>query len=82
MKGKSNRVRQYENGGEVIILRANIEKMADPLWAAARGTAMYARIRQGVSCNCMEPATCQFEAVDQASRESQSILGRGMMELR
>lgn len=29
--------------------------VADPLWAAARGAALYARIRQEVAWNCMEP---------------------------
>lgn len=43
---------------------------------------MYARIRQEVPWNCMEPATCQNVAADRAGKERQSILGRGSIELR
>jgi len=36
-----------------------IENVVDPLWAAARGAAMYARLRQEVPWNCQELETCK-----------------------
>ena len=35
--------------------------MTDPLWAAARGAARYARIRQQIPWNCVESVECEEE---------------------
>jgi hypothetical protein len=41
------------------MVRARLEAVADPLWAAARGAALYARLRQEVPWNCMEATECK-----------------------
>jgi hypothetical protein len=41
------------------MVRVSSEALADPLWAAARGAARYARLRQEVPWNCMEPEECR-----------------------
>ena len=39
----------------------HVRIVADPMWAASRGAAMYARVRQEVPWNCQEPETCDEE---------------------
>jgi hypothetical protein len=41
------------------VVRARLEALADPLWAAARGAALYARLRQEIPWDCMEPRECK-----------------------
>jgi hypothetical protein len=41
------------------MVRARLEGLTDPLWAAARGAARYARLRQEVPWNCMKPRDCK-----------------------
>jgi hypothetical protein len=51
-------------GVEEAKLQTDIETVAEPLWVAARGAAMYARLRQEVPWNCMEPNECHRETMD------------------
>ena len=50
------------------------DAVADPLWAAARGAALYARLRQEVPWNCAELDECkssgQVGAIDNMVRHS------------
>ena len=50
-------VSAIEEGKRMV--RARLEAVADPLWAAARGAALYARLRQEVPWNCMEAPECK-----------------------
>lgn len=59
-----------------------IEDVVDPLWAAVRGAAVYARLRQEVPWNCQEPETCRDGLKDVSRKESQSLLAREKMELK
>jgi hypothetical protein len=43
------------------MVRARLEAVADPLWAAARGAALYARLRQELPWNCMEAPECKTD---------------------
>jgi hypothetical protein len=56
-------------------LQANLEKMADPLWAAARGAALYARWRQELPWDCEELPECLPETVDSSDDGNQMVLG-------
>ena len=38
-----------------------LSRVVDPTWAASRGAAMYARVRQEVPWNCREPEACETE---------------------
>ena len=53
---------------------AKSDAVADPLWAAARGAALYARLRQEVPWNCAELDECkssgQVGAIDNMVRAS------------
>ena len=53
---------------------ARSDAVADPLWAAARGAALYARLRQEVPWNCAELDECkssgQVGAIDNMVRGS------------
>ncbi len=66
---------QRDVGGEEDRLQADVETIADPLWAAAQGAAMYARLGQEVPWNCMEPATCHQETTDAISKGNQLTSG-------
>ena len=46
------------DGESKMIVRTRLEAVADPLWAAARGAALYARLRQEVPWNCVELPEC------------------------
>ena len=63
------------------ITGTRIEGVANPLWAAARGAAKYARWRQEVPWNCLEPENCKDEQPNTEDSESQSPFG-GHMELK
>ena len=41
------------------MVRARLEAVADPLWTAARGAALYARLRQEMPWNCIEATECK-----------------------
>ena len=53
---------------------ARSDAVADPLWAAARGAALYARLRQEVPWNCAELDECESSgevgAIDNMVRAS------------
>lgn len=77
--GKNNRKRvsevllMGERAGEADFARAlkdalgdvytELATVADPTWAAARGAAMYGRVRQEVPWNCSEPPECEKEGM-------------------
>ncbi|KAL8725072.1 MAG: hypothetical protein Q9166_007583 [cf. Caloplaca sp. 2 TL-2023] len=56
----------------------HIEGVANPLWAAAQGAAMYARWRQEVPWDCLESKTCKNEQSNIEKNESQSPLGENV----
>ena len=49
-------------------------EMADPLWAAARGAALYAQLRQRFPWNCTEPKECRSHAESGASETAQQVI--------
>jgi hypothetical protein len=50
-----------------------VATVVEPTWAAARGAAMYARVRQEVPWNCSEPQECETESRD-GTREKKEEL--------
>lgn len=74
--------KQASEGGIGIQQGMQIEDVADPLWAAAQGAAIYARWRQEVPWNCEEPDTCKDGLTDVSRKESQSLLAWEKMELK
>lgn len=52
-----------------------------PLWAPARGAAMFARVRQEVPWNCLEAEECRGEPKAMRGQSSQSLLGKQGTEL-
>jgi hypothetical protein len=55
------------------IATARLE-VADPLWAAARGAALYAQLRQKLPWNCTEPKGCRNHAEFGASETAQQVI--------
>jgi len=49
-------------------------KVADPLWAAARGAALYAQLRQRFPWNCTERKECRNHAESGASETAQQVI--------
>ena len=62
-------------------LDSHTDISADPLWAAARGAAMYARVRQEVPWSCLEPESCREDLKDVTFESSQAFLGKEHMDL-
>jgi hypothetical protein len=49
-------------------------KVADPLWAAARGAALYAQLRQRFPWNCKERKECRNHTESGASETAQQVI--------
>lgn len=60
-------------------LHANVEKTADPLWAAARRAALHARWRQELPWNCDELPECFAEMAEVIHDGTQLPLGVDIM---
>lgn len=83
LKDGSSETRKQASEDDTGIQKGmQIENVADPLWAAAQGAAMYARLREEVPWNCQEPEMCRDGLTDVSRKESQSFLAREKMELK
>ena len=60
------------DGGRMV--RARLEALADPLWAAARGAALYARLRQEAPWNCTEPRECKTSVEAGATEDVRQVV--------
>ncbi|KAL9094861.1 MAG: hypothetical protein Q9165_002810 [Trypethelium subeluteriae] len=63
LMGENAGIQEFQNALKGALSVSNIEGMqvsaaVDPTWAASRGAAMYARVRQEVPWNCREPKRC------------------------
>jgi hypothetical protein len=70
---------QQDANSEDGKLYADVEKTADPLWAAARGAALYARWKQELPWKCDELPECFGETVEAIYDGTQLPLGVDIM---
>lgn len=73
--GRGGEETQQDVRGKNDKFQGNVERVVDPLWAAARGAALYARFRQEVPWECMEPYECNEDMMDITEKADQLFLG-------
>ena len=65
---KIHYVKKYEIKESDFDVKIDVENIADPLFAAARGAALYARWRQEAPLNCEEMANMECEKKRESER--------------